>query len=62
MNYESRDITQDELDFIDRHAPAGFEWIGGWNFTYRGDVYDLSAADITQIDVILTKGLFKVMF
>lgn len=60
MEYDPRDITQDELDFIDRHTPEGFEWVGGWKFKYNGDVYDLSAADLWQIGEIVRQGLFKV--
>lgn len=59
MNGNRNDPTQDELDFLYRH---GFEWSGSrWLFVQidgvPGVVFDLSAADISQIDEIAEKGL-----
>ena len=56
MNYKPRDITQDELDHLDAH---GFVWQGGWDFMCDGEVYDLSASDLSQIEIIRHRGLFK---
>lgn len=39
---------------------TGFYPIGGWLFMKNGIAYDLSAADLTQIDRIEREGLFVV--
>ena len=67
MNETRQDPTQEELDFLYRQ---GFEWISTrergnqWLFQQidgvRGVVFDLSAADLTQIDEIARKGLFTI--
>lgn len=38
----------------------GFTHVAGWYFAKRGVVYDLSAADLSQIDRIEEEGLFVV--
>ncbi len=40
--------------------PYGWRAIGGMLFTKDGYKYDLSAADITQQELIAEKGLFRV--
>lgn len=55
MNGHRNDPTQEQLDFLLRHD---FTWIDGWNFTCEGKLYDLSAADILQIEDIKARGLF----
>lgn len=55
MNGTRKDPTQEELDFLWRHD---FIWVDGWDFTNGGKTYDLSAADIFQIERIKSEGLF----
>lgn len=67
MNGQRQDPTQDELDFLYRH---GFEWVSRresgnqWLFKQTdgvfGEVFDLSAADILQIETIKERRLFVV--
>jgi len=67
MNGSRPEPTQDELDFLYRHR---FKWISErergnqWLFMQTdgvpGVVFDLSAADLLQIDEIAEKGLFIV--
>lgn len=45
---------------IDTLRGTGFYPIGGWHFMKDGKCYDLSAADLTQIDRIEKEGLFIV--
>lgn len=40
--------------------PHGFRHINGWRFFKNGKTYDLSAADLSQIERIEREGLFLV--
>ena len=55
MNPAPRKLDQDALDFLLRRV---FIWVDGWNFEHDGKIYDLSAADLFQLDAIVAKGLF----
>lgn len=53
----------DYLDTCRRLAVKGWEivgMVGEMKFRKRGKTYDLSAADLTQLDLIEEKGLFLV--
>lgn len=64
---ENRLPNEVELLWLDR---KGFKWqgmtatryhvTGDWLFQKGNNVYDLSAADLTKIDAIESKGLFIV--
>ena len=58
MNYEdSTERLQNAIDFL---SPRGFGQLSGWQFVKACKVYDLSAADLLQIDRIEREGLFLV--
>lgn len=43
---------------IARLKPLGFTMISKWMFLKNGNIYDLSAADLDQIERIEREGLF----
>jgi len=43
---------------IARLKPLGFTMISSWMFLKNGNIYDLSAADLDQIERIEREGLF----
>ena len=45
---------------IGKLRPHGFYPVGGWLFVKNGKCYDLSAADLDQIEGIEREGLFIV--
>lgn len=46
------------LAACDRLRGTGFYPVGGWLFMKDGKIYDLSAADLDQLDRIEREGLF----
>lgn len=52
--------TERRLAATDTLRGTGFYPIGGWLFMKNGIAYDLSAADLSQIDRIENEGMFVV--
>jgi len=50
----------DELNAIKKLHPLGFDPVGDMKFKKDNIVYDLSAADLTQIERIEREGLFVI--
>jgi hypothetical protein len=61
MNYESHDPSQEEIEKLESH---GFHQKGlpyhNWVFEYsdNGNLHDLSAANLDDLDLIAQKELF----
>ena len=56
---ETRD-KEYELEVAARLAEHGWTHMGYWLFFKGGKIYDLSAADLNQLDRIEREGLFVV--
>jgi len=60
MNFDE-DYSEQQLSLsIQPLNEKGFQQLKGWLFVKNNIVYDLSAADLTQIDRIEKEGLFVV--
>ncbi|MCP4394899.1 MAG: hypothetical protein GY804_11635 [Alphaproteobacteria bacterium] len=57
MRTTVRNISEEQVRFL---ANKGFTQKDGWLFSKDGNLYDLSAADILQIEYIEEAGLFVI--
>lgn len=60
MNHYEEQDHQRRMDAMPRLASWGFEHVEGWLFKKNGVTYDLSAADLNQLDRIERERLFVV--
>ncbi len=58
MNYDIASNMVRELNAINFLYPKGWTPRGDWRFEKDGKLYDLSAADLGQINKIEKEGLF----
>ena len=45
---------------VETLVPQGFQHVGGWLFMKNQICYDLSAANLDMIDMIVSQGLYVV--
>jgi len=60
MNFNEEQDRINRFAAVEQLRPLGFYPVGGWHFMKGGTTYDLSAADLPQIDRIEREGLFVV--
>jgi hypothetical protein len=57
MNWEKREPTNEEIKFLKSHGLTKVEKYHQWVFEFGGLLFDLSAADLNQIERIINEKL-----